>query len=185
MKSNDKGKSDFNPTESKTTRMVGSIPRGSWEIPETSLSLEMDRSEKVRCHNADMHVSGKSDSLVVPEKQANKAGQQTAAESVEERGLTKENVNQLLLVRTQCRVARSRGLVDVRKDVLCARDLIARGENSAISKVGAVCGSSARTDLCGGRSAMTVPTAILFVFAFVGDLWNTDLWATSVSQCGG
>ena len=28
------------------------------------------------------------------------------------------------------------------------------------SEVGAVCGSSARTDLCGGRSAMTVPTAI-------------------------
>jgi hypothetical protein len=27
------------------------------------------------------------------------------------------------------------------------------------SKVGAVCGSSARTDLCGGRPAMTVPTA--------------------------
>src|SRR5271168_1589925 len=27
------------------------------------------------------------------------------------------------------------------------------------SKVGAVCGSSARTDLCGGRSAMIVPTA--------------------------
>jgi hypothetical protein len=28
------------------------------------------------------------------------------------------------------------------------------------SEVRAVCGSSARTDLCGGRSAMTVPTAI-------------------------
>lgn len=26
-------------------------------------------------------------------------------------------------------------------------------------KVGAVCGNSARTDLCGGRSAMSVPTA--------------------------
>ena len=28
------------------------------------------------------------------------------------------------------------------------------------SAVRTVCGSSARTDLCGGRSAMTVPTAI-------------------------
>ena len=28
-----------------------------------------------------------------------------------------------------------------------------------ISEVGAVCGSAARTDLCGGRSAMAVPTA--------------------------
>jgi hypothetical protein len=69
-------------------------PRGSWEIPETSLSLEMDRSEKARSHNADMHVPGKSDSLVVPEKRANNAGQPTAAESVEERRLPKENVDQ-------------------------------------------------------------------------------------------
>ena len=38
-----------------------------------------------------------------------------AAESVEERGLTKENANQSLLVRTQCRVARSRGLFGVRE----------------------------------------------------------------------
>ena len=159
--SNDNGESDVIPTESETTRTVGNGPRGSWEIPEASTSSDVDRSEKVRCHNADMHASGKSDSLVVPEKQANKAGQQTAAESVEERGLTKENVNQLLLVRTQCRVARSRGLLDVRKDFLCARDLIARDENSSISKVGAVCGSSARTDLCGGPPVRAVPTAIL------------------------
>ena len=115
MTSNDKGESDINPTESKTTSMVGNIPRGSWEIPETSLSLEMDRSEKARCHNADMYVAGKSDSLVVPEKRANNAGQPTAAESVEERRLTKENASQSLLVRTQSRVARSRGLLGVRE----------------------------------------------------------------------
>ena len=30
---------------------------------------------------------------------------------------------------------------------------------ASFSDVGAVCGSSARTDLCGGRSAMAVPTA--------------------------
>ena len=113
--SNDKGESDNTSTESRTTCTVGNNPRGSWEIPETSLSLEMDRSEKARCHNADMHVSGKSDSLVVPEKQANKAGLPTVAESVEERRLTKENASQSLLVRTQSRVARSRGLLGVRE----------------------------------------------------------------------
>ena len=74
MTSNNKGESDINPTESETTCMVGSNPRGIWEIPETSLWLEMDRSVKARCHNADMYVSGKSDSLVVPEKRANIAG---------------------------------------------------------------------------------------------------------------
>ena len=115
MISNDNGESDVTPTESEAIRTVGNIPHGSWEIPETSLSLEMDRSAKARCHNADVHVSGKSDSLVVPEKRANKAGQPTAAESVEERGLTKENANQSLLVRTQRRVARSRGLFGVRE----------------------------------------------------------------------
>jgi group II intron reverse transcriptase/maturase len=75
----------------------------------------MDRLEKVRSHKANMHVSGKSDSLVVPEKRANNAGLQTAAESVEERRLTKENTTQPLLVRTQSRVARSRGLFGIRE----------------------------------------------------------------------
>ena len=113
--SNDHGESDNTSTESRTTRTDGNNPRGSWEIPETSLSLEMDRSEKARCHNADMHVSGKSDSFVLPQKRANNAGPQTAAESVEERRLTKENASQPLLVRTQSRGTKSRGLLGVRE----------------------------------------------------------------------
>lgn len=99
--SNVHGEYDVSPTESETIRTVGNIPRGSWEIPELSTSLDVDRSEKARCHNADMDDSGKSDSLVVPEKRANKAGLPTAAEPVEERRLTKENASQPLLVRTQ------------------------------------------------------------------------------------
>ena len=74
------------------------FPHENWEIPATSLSLERDRSGKGRCHHPDMHVAGKSDSLVVPEKQANKAGPQTATESVEERRLTEENDSQSPLV---------------------------------------------------------------------------------------
>ena len=91
-------------------RNYENFSHGNWEIPATSLSLEKDRSGKGRCHHPDMHVTGKSDSLVVPEKQANKAGPQTAAESVEERRLTKENASQPLLVRTQSRVIKSRGI---------------------------------------------------------------------------
>jgi len=159
--SNDHGESDVTPTESEATRTAGSIPHGSREIPGISVSTETDRSEKARCRNADMHVSGKSDSLVVPEKQANKAGPPTAAESVEERRLTKENATQSLLVRTQCRVARSRGLLGVRAESLPAPgDWSRKRRCSSSSKVRAVCGSSARTDLCGGRPAMAVPTAI-------------------------
>jgi RNA-directed DNA polymerase len=113
--SNVNGESDSSPTESETTRTAGSFPHGSREIPETSTSSDADRSEKARCRNADTHVSGKSDSFVVPKKRANNAGQPTAAESVEERRLTGENASQPLLVRTQSRVARSRGLLGVRE----------------------------------------------------------------------
>ena len=82
-------------------RTYENFPHGNWEIPETALLLERGRSGKGRCHHPDMHVAGKSDSLVVPAKQANKAGPQTAAESVEERRLTKENASQLRLVQTR------------------------------------------------------------------------------------
>ena len=115
MTSNDKGESDATATESKTTRMVGNIPRGNWEMPGASPSSDVDRSEKARSHNADVHVSGKSDSLVVPEMRVNKAGQPTAAESVEERRLAKENYEQPQRGRTLSRVPRSRGLFGVRE----------------------------------------------------------------------
>lgn len=62
--SNDHGESDVTPTESEATGTAGSIPHGSREIPEISVSTETDRSEKARCRNADMHGFGKSDSLI-------------------------------------------------------------------------------------------------------------------------
>ncbi len=155
--SNINGESDVTPTESKTTGTVGHFSHGSRETPVTSASsMEADRSEKARGHNADMYVSGESDSSIVPQKQANKDSGSLSAESVEGRGLTKENVEQLLLDRTQRRVSRSRGRLGVR-----AAARLRRAGWSSSSKVRAVCGSAARTDLCGGRSAMTVPTAIV------------------------
>ena len=153
------GEFDETPTESKTTGTVGNFPHGSRETPVTSVSfMGADRSEKARGHNTDMDVTGESDSSIVPKKPANKGGVPQPAELVEGRGLTKENTEQSLLDRTQSRklngrpfVARSRGLLGVRETVTFARQS---------STVRAVCGSSARTDLCGGRSVMTVPTAI-------------------------
>src|SRR3546814_2714026 len=44
--SNDHGKSDDTPTESKTTGTAGNFLHGSREAPETSASHEADRSEK-------------------------------------------------------------------------------------------------------------------------------------------
>ena len=103
--SNDHGEFDEAPTESETTGTVGNFPHGSRETPETSVffSTEADRSEKARGHNTDMDVIGESDSFIVPEKPANKGGVPQPAELVEGRELTKENTEQSLLDRTQCR----------------------------------------------------------------------------------
>ena len=162
--SNVSGEPEMTPTESKTTGTVGNFPHGSRETPVPSVSaMEADRSEKARGHNPDMHGAGESHSSIVPEKPTNKGGVVLPAELVEERELAKENTEQSLLDRTQRRnsdgtpfVARSRGLLGVR-----AVALPRSADWSSISKARTVCGSSARTDLCGGRSAMTVPTAII------------------------
>lgn len=83
--------------------------------------METDRSVKAQGRTTDMHVAGKSDDSIVPGKRTNKAGSQAAAEPVEGRGSTKENIEQSLLARTQRRnsdgtpfVPRSRGLFGVR-----------------------------------------------------------------------
>ena len=125
--SNDRGEFDVAPTESKTTGTVGNFPHGSRETPVTSASgKEVERSEKARSHNTDMHVIGESDSSIVPKKPANKGRVPRPAELAEGRGLTKENTEQSLLDRTQSRnsdgrplEARSRGLQGER--VACAR----------------------------------------------------------------
>lgn len=121
--SNAHGKSDMTPTESKTTGTVGNVPHGSRETPATSASsMEVDRSEKARSRTSGMHVAGESDNPVVPGKPVNNGSVPLPAEPVEERGLTKENAEQSLLARTQCRnpdgspsIPRSRGLLGVRQ----------------------------------------------------------------------
>jgi hypothetical protein len=127
--SNDHGEFDKACTESKTTSTVGNFAHGSRETPATSVSLMgADRSEKARGHNADTHVTGESDSSIVPKKPANKGRVPGPAELGEGRELTKENTEQSLLDRTQSRkadgrpfVARSRGLLGVREAVRFAR----------------------------------------------------------------
>ena len=129
MSNEREGEFDETPTESKTTGTVGNFPHGSRETPVTSVSsMGADRSEKARGHNSDMHVNGESHSSIVPKKPANKGGALLPAESVEGRGLTKENTCQSLLGRTQSRKsngkpleARLRGLLGVREAVRHAR----------------------------------------------------------------
>ena len=112
--SNDHGKLDVAPTESKTTRTVGNFPRGSRETPAASASREADRSEKAKGQKSDMHAVGESDSSIVPKKPANNDGVPPSAESGEGRGLTEENAEPLLPGRTQCRKPGSRGRLGVR-----------------------------------------------------------------------
>src|SRR5258707_6790409 len=88
----------------------------------------------------------KSDPAVVAVKLANKA-ERSAAESVEPRAGTEGNAGQHSTCRAQYRVSVSPALERIRH------------VRRQTPEVGAVCGKAARTVLCGGRSAMSVPTA--------------------------
>ena len=113
-----------------------------------------------------MHGHEKSDSVIVAVKPANKAvhpaAEQSAAEPVaaepaEPRAETKGNADQQSTCRTQSRISVSQALD------ACGKQLPFGPE------VGAVCGKAARTDLRGGRSAMSVPTAsLLRVHVLIG-----------------
>ena len=126
---NDHGEFDVSPKESKTTGTAGNFPHGSRETPEASSSREADRSEKARCRNPDMHVSGESDSPIVPEKQANKDSVPLPAESVEGRGLTKENARPSLLDWTQRQASWSRGLPGAREAAMRGFIVSIRGKS--------------------------------------------------------
>ena len=109
-------------TESKTLRMDGHSPRGNRETPEAPLPVGgRGRLGKVIDQSPSVHVSGESDGLIVPGKQANKVGPTPAAESVEGRGSAKGNVARQVANRTQSRVPASSGLSGVRQAVTLSR----------------------------------------------------------------
>ena len=145
----------FDATESETLCMDGHSHRGNREtsVVPCGDTSPMGRSEKAHGQPSGMYVTEESDDLVVPRKRANKAGT-PAAEPVEESGSTKGNRFQITSSRTQRRTIGRVCLNLVRQVVRLPRTTV-------IPKVGAVCGSSARTDLCGGPSERTVPTATL------------------------
>ena len=98
-----------------------------------------------------MNERGKSDPAVVAAKPVNKA-EPSAAEPAERRAGTKGNADQQHMGRTQSRETMSQVLARIRQTVETA---VCRHT----PKVGAVCGKAARTDLCGGRGEISVPTA--------------------------
>ena len=98
-----------------------------------------------------MYAVEGSDRAVVPMKLPNKEAQLASAEVVEGRAWTKENVAELYTSPTQSGEVRVPGVT--------RRARSGKFASTPSSKVRAVCGNAARTDLCGGRSAMAVPTA--------------------------
>ena len=117
-----------------------------------------------------MHEREKSDPAVVAVKPANKA-ERSAAESVEPRAGTKGNADQHSTCRAQYRASVSQALERIRQ--------VRRHS----PEVGAVCGKAARTDLCGGRSAMGVPTAIASLAITVSDVGRPSLAPTGPEAC--
>src|SRR5262245_8372192 len=96
-----------------------------------------------------MHGREKSDSAIVAGKPTNKAVL-TAAEPVEPRVEAKGNASQQSTRRTQSRVSVSHALERIRQTV--TKKTLCRHT----PKVGAECPNGARSDLCGGRSAMVL-----------------------------
>src|SRR5712675_541961 len=122
-----------------------------------------------------MHEREKSDPAVVAVKPTNKA-ERSAAEPVEPRAGAKGNAEQHSTCRAQYRVSVSQALERIRQ--------VRRHS----PEVGAVCGKAARTDLCGGRSEMSVPTAIALVYliaggAFVAGTLVAYAWYLFVHHC--
>jgi hypothetical protein len=96
--------------------MSGNFKRENREIPMVSNSKDEERSVNVSDGTADVYALGKSDGSVVPAKPTNNDGTEPLAESAEERGPAKRNVDQSALHRTPSRTKRrSRGLAGVRE----------------------------------------------------------------------
>ena len=98
-----------------------------------------------------MHGPEKSDPGIVAMKPANKT-EQSVAEPVERRAGTKGNADQQSTCRTSEPHKRvtGAGTHTESAEPLCRHT----------PEVGAVCGKAARTVLCGGRSAMSVPCTL-------------------------
>src|SRR5208283_2061227 len=113
--SDDHRKPFMNVAESETLRMRGNSMHGNRETLETPTPQGAGRSEKATGRTTDRHVSRESDGPIVPEKRANKAGPEAAAESVEGRGSTKGNAERTLLAPDTESGKRGMGLRGVRE----------------------------------------------------------------------
>ena len=148
--------------ESKILACVDTLRAGigrSREGASPSLKHLAEASqEKVNRRIPAMSSPEKSDGDIVPGKFANK-GVSTSAEQMEGREPTKRKPVNETTVRTQSRIAASNDFAGCVVGMKRKRLRYRSPPKTPLLEVGAVCGSSARTDLCGGRLATAVPTA--------------------------
>src|SRR3979409_2080810 len=116
-----------------------------------------------------MHEREKSDPAIVAVKPTNKA-ERSAAEPVERRAGANGNADQHNTCRAQYRVSVSQALERIRQ---VRRHSL---------EVGAVCGKAATTVLCGGRSEMGVPTAIV-AEPIIGPAEGGTRWLLAKTEC--
>ena len=151
MEHGDNRKSCSDPTRSKTLRMSGSDLHRSWEISSAPTQQDGLGEEGASQHIA-IHADEKSDTPIVSKKLANETG---VEELVERRGVAKGNTNETTAGQTQSWAPASKGIEGIRE--AAKRAAVSR----QTPKAGALCGSSARRDLCGGREVTLVPTATI------------------------
>jgi hypothetical protein len=136
---------------------------------------KLDRWVKVKSRTTHMNAVRESYNPIVPQKQANEGPQPRVErghrpeESDQERGLAKGNVEQEPTAGTQSPELKvSRGLLGVREAAEReGMDSVANMQASLaqsavwslLPEAGTVCGSSARTGLCGGCPVRGIPTA--------------------------
>jgi RNA-directed DNA polymerase len=104
----------YDPAQSQTPGMSGNSMRENREIPRASGSSENGPVGEGASHKSSMNASGKSDRAVVPTKHPNK-GEQSSAEGVEGRAVTKGNTEEERTHRTPGRGSVSPGLQRVRE----------------------------------------------------------------------
>jgi hypothetical protein len=121
------------------------------EISSAPRSSDQGRSAKATSRTADMHVLEKSDCAVIAVNQPNKGGQ-PSAEAGEGRARAVENIVQSHMLPTQSGNCMSQGMGGVRQPVLPP---LIHGKSRMRRR--------ARTDPCGGRSVMIVPTATVIL----------------------
>src|SRR5229473_6917625 len=135
------------------------------EISSTPWSDDQGRSAKAINRTAEMHVLEKSDCAVVPVNQPNKGGK-PSAEVGEGRARAVENIVRSHMLPTQSGNCMSQGTGGVRQAIL---PQLIHGKSRMRRR--------ARTDLCGGRSVMVVPTAtVIHVIRHAGTARRLVCW---------